>query len=522
MRRAFIFAALTLGCVSPPALAQNDPWIEVENDLSAIAIHAIMLPPVEVGEVFYASGLVLYYQRTNHNNDPVLQVAHLWDPESYDTVGTTPNPGVNLFCASHAIDYAGRVIFAGGTAGPGCGVDQVTVYDHYTNWMTDAGDMDDGRWYPTVMMDAMGEAYFFAGDRAYPNCTRNLSIEEFDPYTTGDPAVVVQELEEAPPNYPRGHLLSDGRMAMVGPPADTKFFDTLQYGVNPGPTTEIGSTREGSTSVMLPVDLRDETPDERVLLISGYVNGAPNNTSEVLFLNQQQQWEWDYTADNLTYGRGHANAVLLANGQVFLIGGGREDLQDCPIFVPEVYDPATENWTALTSAMHTHPRMYHSVALLLMDGSVWTAGQNEDSFCTEPPPCPTCDPEEEYWPQAGNKAEIYRPPYFFDASRPEITDVQASVEPEEVFDVAYTVGNGRSMDNEDGARVALISLSAVTHSVNMTQRYLILPHVLDDIDPEEVINVTAPPAEYAPPGPYMLVLIDDTGIPSVAKAVFLD
>lgn len=137
-----------------------------------------------------------------------------------------------------------------------------------------------------------------------------------------------------------------------------------------------------------------------------------------------------------------------------------------------------------------------------------------------PGACPTCGGG--YWEEGGNKVEIYRPPYFFDASRPTITDVQASVEPEEVFDVAYTVGNGRSMDNEDGARVALISLSAVTHSVNMTQRYLIVPHVLDDVDSEEVINVTAPPAEYAPPGPYMLVLIDDTGIPSIAKAVYLD
>ncbi len=170
----------------------------------------------------------------------------------------------------------------------------------------------------------------------------------------------------------------------------------------------------------------------------------------------QPQWQWDGSADNLTCGRGHANAVLLANGEVFLVGGGSISEQECPIFVPEVFDPATENWTALTSAMHTHPRMYHSVALLLMDGSVWTAGQNVDSSCQVPGPCPTCAPETETWPHGGDRVEIYRPPYFFDASRPTITDVQASVEPEEVFDVAYTVGNGRSMDNEDGARVALI------------------------------------------------------------------
>lgn len=229
----------------------------------------------------------------------------------------------------------------------------------------------------------------------------------------------------------------------------------------------------------------------------------------------QRQWQWDGSADNLTCGRGHANAVLLANGEVFLVGGGSISEQECPIFVPEVFDPATENWTALTSAMHTHPRMYHSVALLLMDGSVWTAGQNADSFCTdEPAPCPTCDPEEEYWPQAGNKVEIYRPPYFFDASRPTITDSPASVEPEEQFIVEFTVGQGREF-----SRAAMISLSAVTHSVNMTQRYLILFN--EAPDPGEVL-LDAPAAAYAPPGPYMLVLIDDEGIPSVARVIYLE
>lgn len=232
----------------------------------------------------------------------------------------------------------------------------------------------------------------------------------------------------------------------------------------------------------------------------------------------QRQWESGCSADNLTCGRGHANAVLLANGEVFLVGGGTIGEQECPIFVPEVFDPATENWTALTSAVHTHPRMYHSVALLLMDGSVWTAGQNADSEC--PGPCPTCGGG--YWEEGGNKVEIYRPPYFFDASRPTITDVQASVEPEEVFLVEYSAGNGRSMDPNEGARVAMISLSAVTHSVNMTQRYLILTYNLDDIEPDELMEVTAPPAAYAPPGPYMLVIIDDTGVLSIAKVVYLE
>jgi hypothetical protein len=154
----------------------------------------------------------------------------------------------------------------------------------------------------------------------------------------------------------------------------------------------------------------------------------------------------------------------------------------------------------------------HNSALLLMDGSVWTAGQDKKSFCGQ-----------EEIPAHGKKVEIYRPDYYFDTDRPTITDwPNVEVGEEEVFDVEYTVGDGRSMNPSEGARVALIRFSSVTHSVNFSQRYLILEFSLDLFDPDEKLNVTAPANEYAPPGPYMLVLIDDTGIPSVAKVVYLE
>lgn len=522
MRRAIIFAALALGGVSPSALAQNDPWIEVEDDLSAIAIHAIMLPPLEFDETFYASGLVLYYRRTNHASDPARQVAHLWDPESQETIGTTPNPGHNLFCAGHAIDFMGRVIFAGGTHAQvgGCGITPVTVYDPVLNTMSSNWNMAKGRWYPTVTMDAGGQAYFFSGNTGDgnndPPCSSNRQIEAFDPYDPDDPDLL-HTLSADPPNYPRSHWLSEGLIASVAPQVQTRFFNPQSSSVTAGPDTQIGFARHGATSVLLPVDLRDSTPAERVLLIGGYVDDEPTATCEILEYDVgEEEWIWRDAGDpgDLNDGRAHANAVILANGDVFLVGGGHEGEQGCPIFVPEVFEfdeqTAEGEWTALTTATHTHPRMYHSVALLLMDGSVWTAGQNEDSEC--PGPCPTCGGG--YWEQGGNRVEIYRPPYFFDASRPTITDAPASVEPEEPFIVEFTVGQGRAF-----SRAAMISLSAVTHSVNMTQRYLILK-AEDPVGGE--VELTAPEAAFAPPGPYMLVLIDEQGIPSKAEILYLE
>ena len=66
------------------------------------------------------------------------------------------------------------------------------------------------------------------------------------------------------------------------------------------------------------------------------------------------------------------------------------------------------------------------------------------------------------------------------------------------------------------SKVALVRLGAVTHSVNMEQRYVPLSFTTDG----GVINATAPAnANVAPPGPYMLFLIDSDGVPSVARMV---
>jgi hypothetical protein len=139
-----------------------------------------------------------------------------------------------------------------------------------------------------------------------------------------------------------------------------------------------------------------------------------------------------------------------------------------------------------------------------MDGSVWTAGQTDSSYCGQI-----------YIPHGGKSVEIYRPDYYFDSDRPEIADSPAAVQRGgDPFTVEFTVGEGRAFSH-----AALISYSAVTHSVNFSQRYLILEN---DQPIGDEVQVYSPPTIYAPPGPYMLVIIDDEGVPSIAKSVMLE
>jgi len=66
--------------------------------------------------------------------------------------------------------------------------------------------------------------------------------------------------------------------------------------------------------------------------------------------------------------------------------------------------------------------------------------------------------------------------------------------------------------------VGLVRLGAVTHSVNMEQRYVPLGFTAGGGS----LTATAPAnANLAPPGVYMLFLVDATGVPSVARMVTL-
>jgi galactose oxidase len=86
--------------------------------------------------------------------------------------------------------------------------------------------------------------------------------------------------------------------------------------------------------------------------------------------------------------------------------------------------------------------------------------------------------------------------------------------------VAY--GQGFSiplLEGGDVSSVSFIRLSAVTHAFNMGQRYVALDFTQDD--PAE-IQITAPAdANLAPPGHYMLFVLDGAGVPAVAPIIQL-
>ncbi|HET6777654.1 MAG TPA: galactose oxidase early set domain-containing protein, partial [Gemmatimonadales bacterium] len=142
-------------------------------------------------------------------------------------------------------------------------------------------------------------------------------------------------------------------------------------------------------------------------------------------------------------------------------------------------------------------RVYHSVSLLLPDGTV-LHGASGDALDAAGDTVP---------PQRNH--EIFRPPYLFKGARPTISSVPSSVGYGQTF----------SVSTPNAAQVTdarWIRLGSVTHAYDMSQRANTLAFTRSATG----IEITAPAGpNQAPPGHYLLFILNRNGVPSEGKVV---
>src|SRR4029077_10389047 len=210
---------------------------------------------------------------------------------------------------------------------------------------------------------------------------------------------------------------------------------------------------------------------------------------------------------NMSTGRIQMNAVILPNGKVLAEGGSvNNESPDTPGKTADLYDPGTNTFSSAGTAAYS--RLYHSTALLLPDATVVSMGSNPGARGSYEP-----------------AIEIYTPPYLYDSSdhlittkRPQITS-QPFTTPlayNSPFQISYASSTAI-------ASAVLVRLGSVTHAFNMEQRVIGLCGTTAPCSAlSNTLNLTTPPnGNIAPPGYYMLFLIDSAGVPSVPTLIQL-
>jgi hypothetical protein len=394
----------------------------------------------------------------------------------------------DIFCSGLSIVANGNVVVTGGNAeggchsgDSGCGTTQVNLFNPTTSTWSKATAMAWPRWYPSSIEMADGTLLEMSGTNATGSAVE-VWLESYNSttgYWTELPATANLPSAAAQP-YPRLTLLSNGNVLLSSP-------SEMSYQFNP--TTNLWSSVAKMKFGYRYYDGHVLLPGTNEIMVAGGSpiadngNGTATNTAEIIDMSATNP-SWSYTG-SMTYARFNENLVILADGSVLAVGGGGGGGRySNPIYAAELYNTTTGTWSVMASQQIQ--RTYHSTAVLLPDGRVISAGSDNGATTS-------------------TSYEIYSPPYLFNGAQPTITASPSIITYGSTFTI--TTPNASSI-----ASVALVHPGATTHADNFDQRYVPLTFTVSSGS----LTATAPANAYlAPPGYYMLVIVNTSGVPSV-------
>ena len=525
----------------------SDEWAEF--------VHLTVLPPPNDGHV------LLWNRRKRDMGSPTPVINQdystwVWHPSRPTALFERTLPGTSsgawdLFCGAQTYLHGATgtsVLAIGGTdmlawqAGLTEGSPGTFEFD---NGDVDAGggawtqraDLPGDRYYPGCLRETNGEVVTFSsigGQGTAPEAqnrdvfdgtswTRHPNHELAPTASCQDPLTTYPLLSS---NYPDIHVLRTGHWLRVDG-APTYLFDKTAC-TSADPPQERFVTWDSDS-------VNDERPQHFGTSVHYLYLDATGSRHEIVYTiggNDAQgcggefsanvlRMEdptvgkvWDDTPPDLNVPRHTANTIILLDGSMLVIGGANDEVDDddeCDAVLeverfkpPKIFATPNSQWKLMSPL--TQPRTYHSTAGLLSDGTVVSAGGVGLNHGPEPA-----------WYSLGR----YLPPYFFaSVQRPEITNVTATE-----WGYLDTLQVDVAMMNEATGeyRVALLSPCSGTHGVDFNQRYIELPSTLIPVGSGASISVTAPEdSSVAPPGAYMLTVVNKQGVPSAAKWITVE
>jgi len=447
-----VFAALALPL---PVAANNTQgaWSPVAP-WPMIGIHAVLMP----------DGRVLTFGNQGRYD--------VWEPPAGLNAGhvTLQNStGASLFCSSQLVLPGGAGVLIAGGAPVETPSAASRVFDYGNDTLTRYDELNRGRYYSSVTTLLSGDTYIQGGTGG----TDHPEIRDSDGAFRLLSGVDTSFLQS---QYPRNFVAPDGRIFGYDSTGKMYFVETDGNGTLTRVGTFSGPLGQDSSTAMF--------RPGRILQFGGSSNGARviDVTGAMPIVTATQ---------SLSSQRRHVLATILADGKVLAVGGSTVKNEMTGVnYSAEIWNPNTGQWTR--GANSDRARLYHSTALLLPDASVLVAGGGQPG------------------PQFNENVEIYYPPYLFNgsggwAARPSLESAPTFIDIGQTFVVDL---------NESQAiqRVALVKTGSVTHSFNLDQRFVELSFQQSAAR----LTVQAPTrAADAPPGYYLLFVINQTGTPSI-------
>jgi PKD repeat protein len=455
------------------------------------------LPIVPVSGANLPDGTVLLWSAENRfgfGADLGRTYSVLFDPATGTaTERLVSETSHDMFCPGTANLPDGRIFVNGGLS-----AGTTSIYDPNTQIWTRAANMNIARAYQGTTPLQDGSVFTLGGSWAggvgnkhgevwTPNAWRLLPGVRIDPFLSSDTTR----------NFGMdSHLwlfaAGNGRVFHAGPGFNMHWVETAGN----GRVTPAGRRGDDQFSINGNAVMFDTGKLLKVGGAPGYEGIVANANSYVIELGAAVNVR---KLPSMAYPRAFHNSVVLPNGQVVVIGGATVAVgftDNNGVLAPEIFDPISETFTVMPSMAVA--RNYHSIALLLPDGRVLSAG---GGLCGNG--CGANHPD----------LQILSPPYLFNADGSLATRPVISSAPTQAV-------HGASMNVTTTGPVSafsLVRLTSTTHAVNNDQRRLSLS--FSEVSPNNyAVQVPANPG-WALPGMYMLFAMDDDGTPSVSRTV---
>ncbi len=514
--------------------AEVGEWTQSPFNMPNYAVHSALLP---TGKILFW-GIPFFNDFTNRGEAALWDPSLGYGPDAFKEVdpplvdpdgpggpqGLVPAP---IYCSGQSFLPTGELLVTGGNLSypwkddlfesPG-GTRFAFTFDPWTETWTQQPSMAQGRWYPSQLELGDGTTLVVGGySDVPPGGLNNPDIEVFvpSPVRGGIGTIGKYGSAERETNlYPHLATLPNGDALLAGPgDLDSAILPMSRLGEGPLQWQQLGKTagyRIGGSAYLHPVQ-RDGS--WKVSQIGGYgtlpesdgMAEASADAETIDGANLSNGWQPD---GSMNLGRSFQNTVLLPDESMVAIGGGTGFTATNGNWTidpsgerrrVEVFDPATRTWELGPAQLED--RSYHSVALLMPDGRVWSAGDDRYPL--------TSDGTK----SRSETAEIYSPPYLFRGPRPAVETAPASTKYNHQIPVSLA-DSGPAAE-----KFVLIAPGATTHGADMQQRIVPLPVVGRS---ENNYTLRAPPrSEMAPPGHYMLFAMSADGVPAVARWIRL-